>query len=79
MYSFGYITRGFPSFRANYMHYYNFDVEIKVSTPALALSVSALTDSRSIPRIDSRLLIASRDPPIGTPVQKVGGSSIENP
>lgn len=41
--------------------------------------VSALGDSRSIPKIDSRLLMASRDPPIGTPIQKVGGSSTEYP
>ena len=59
------------------MHYYSFDVEIikVVSTPALVPSASAPIEPRSIPRTDSRLLIASRDPPIGTPIQKVGGSS----
>ena len=45
---------------------YIFDIEVKVPTPALM-------DSRSIPKMDSRLLIASRDPPIGTPIEKVGG------
>ena len=59
------------------MYYYSFDVEIikVVPTPALVPSASALIEPRSIPRTDSRLLIASRDPPIGTPIQKVGGSS----
>ena len=47
---------------------YGFDVGI-------IKSALALVDSGSIPRRDSRLLIASRDPPIGTPVQEVGGSS----
>ena len=68
MHPYGYIN---PICRANYMHYYSFDVEIKaVRTPAPAPSVSALIGSRSIPKMDSRLLIASRDPPIGTPKQK---------
>lgn len=68
--SFGYITRAFPPLRSNTN--YSFDV---VPSRALKPSVSALVDSRSIPKMDSRLLTASRDPPIGTPIQKVGGSS----
>lgn len=81
MHSFGYITHAFRHAGANHMHYYSFDVDIikVVPTPALVPSASALIDSRSIPRTDSRLLIASTDPPIGTPIQKVGGSSTLEP
>jgi len=44
------------------MHCYSFGIEIKVPTPA--------------PKMDSRLEIASTDPPIGTPIQKVGEGMI---
>lgn len=77
MHSFGHKTRGFQPVRLTTYIHYSFDIEVEFPTPAPVPLFSALVDSRSIPRIPSRLLIASRDPPIGTSIQKVGGSSTD--